>query len=339
MAPCRLPPGAGPVVRGGPRRRPAGAARRDRPDRRPRDDRPARRARGVGRRDTITVRGEDGTPVVIDRRLIVSGKPVPPRPSVRPPASARTRWRSGAADVLAGARGRAASATGCCGPSAGFSLRANSALLAGDPGLPWDDALAGSSAFYAVPRAAAAGAGARRLRGGDRLQDAAGLRPGRAPTWSCSWRGRGPGAARRTTGGRAAAPPVQLDGPGHRGVAGPRPPGAGAPGGRGRRCSRGRSRWRSRRWPTPRAPSWPRAGPRCRSGPTSGPGSPTSGSSPTGGAGARARRSWARSWAGPRSAAPPRRTSQATEDNHPALALYERLGFVTHHTYRYLRLG
>ena len=30
---------------------------------------------------------------------------------------------------------------------------------------------------------------------------------------------------------------------------------------------------------------------------------------------------------------------QATEDNHHALSLYEGLGFVSHHTYRYLRLS
>lgn len=96
--------------------------------------------------DTVTVRGEDGSAVVIERRLIVSGKPVPPRPSVR--------LRLGADEVaLRTASTWPALEVERVGDwllrsSAGFSLRANSALLAGAPGRPWDEALDAVSHFY-----------------------------------------------------------------------------------------------------------------------------------------------------------------------------------------------
>jgi ribosomal protein S18 acetylase RimI-like enzyme len=95
---------------------------------------------------TITVRAEDGSPVVIERRLIVSGKPVPPRPSVRSRLTAdevalraADTWPALEVERVGDWMLRAA---------AGFSRRANSALLAGDPGLPWDDALSAVVEFY-----------------------------------------------------------------------------------------------------------------------------------------------------------------------------------------------
>ena len=96
--------------------------------------------------DTVTVRGQDGTPVVIERRLIVSGKPVPPRPSVRLRISAdevalraATTWPGVEVETVGDWLLRS---------SGGFSLRANSALLAGSPGLPWEDALDAVTRFY-----------------------------------------------------------------------------------------------------------------------------------------------------------------------------------------------
>lgn len=95
---------------------------------------------------TITVRPEDGDPVVIDRRLIVSGKPVPPRPSVRSRLSAEqvalraaSTWPALETERLGDWLLRS---------SAGFSLRANSALLAGEPGQPWEQAIEAVTAFY-----------------------------------------------------------------------------------------------------------------------------------------------------------------------------------------------
>ena len=96
--------------------------------------------------DTVTVRPEDGQAVVIERRLIVSGKPVPPRPSIRSRLDAdavalriASTWPAVQVDRIGDWLLRW---------SAGFSLRANSALLAGAPGLPWDEAVLGVVAFY-----------------------------------------------------------------------------------------------------------------------------------------------------------------------------------------------
>jgi N-acetylglutamate synthase len=101
--------------------------------------------------DTITVRGEDGEAVVIDRRWIVSGKPVPPRPSVRLRLTAdevalraATTWPALEAEKLGDWLLRW---------SAGFSLRASSALLAGDSGPPWDEALEIVTRFYGTREA------------------------------------------------------------------------------------------------------------------------------------------------------------------------------------------
>ena len=97
---------------------------------------------------TTTVRREDGTVVEVARADVVAGKPVPPRPSVRlrvPVAYAEQR----AADCwppLESAR----VGEWLLRASAGFSARANSALLVGDPGLSVDAALAEVEAFYAA---------------------------------------------------------------------------------------------------------------------------------------------------------------------------------------------
>jgi ribosomal protein S18 acetylase RimI-like enzyme len=96
---------------------------------------------------TLTVRREDGTAVVVDRRDIVSGKPVPPRATVRlrvDPEEAERRavdsWPPVETERLGGWALRAAG---------GFSARANSALLVGDPGCPWPEALRRVEEFYA----------------------------------------------------------------------------------------------------------------------------------------------------------------------------------------------
>jgi ribosomal protein S18 acetylase RimI-like enzyme len=95
---------------------------------------------------TIVVRPADGEAVEIDRRLIVSGKPVPPRPSVRSRLSAddvalraASSWPALEVERLGEWLLRA---------SAGFSRRANSALVAGDPGLPLEGAFEQVRAFY-----------------------------------------------------------------------------------------------------------------------------------------------------------------------------------------------
>jgi len=95
---------------------------------------------------TTTLRREDGTRVTIDRAHIVSGKPVPPRPArhhlVRSEEAARRAqgsWPAIETQPLGEWVLRA---------SGGFSARANSVLLAGDPQRPWDTALEAVRAFY-----------------------------------------------------------------------------------------------------------------------------------------------------------------------------------------------
>src|SRR5687768_9599439 len=94
------------------------------------------------------VRREDGELVRIETTDIVSGKPVPRKPSVRlrEPAVEVSRratedWPPEELVRLGEWQLRAAG---------GFSRRANSALPCGDPGLPLDDALAQVEAFYAA---------------------------------------------------------------------------------------------------------------------------------------------------------------------------------------------
>lgn len=92
------------------------------------------------------IRREDGSVVEIAILDIVSGKPVPPRPSVRMRVSADEVERRAAAQL----RPRELERLGdwllrCTGGSTG---RTNSVLPVGDPGLPLDDALARVVAFY-----------------------------------------------------------------------------------------------------------------------------------------------------------------------------------------------
>lgn len=92
-----------------------------------------------------TVVPEDGVPVVIALGDIVSGKPVPPRPSVRlrvSPEEAERRALAGWPPVHAEPLGE-----WVLRASAGFSARANSALAVGDPGRPWAEALEEVRAF------------------------------------------------------------------------------------------------------------------------------------------------------------------------------------------------
>lgn len=95
---------------------------------------------------TTTVRPETGEPVVIALADVVSGKPVPPRPSVRLRVTAEEAerranqgWPSPVSEQLGGWLLRAAD---------GFSDRGNSALCAGDPRMPVEAAAARIVAFY-----------------------------------------------------------------------------------------------------------------------------------------------------------------------------------------------
>jgi N-acetylglutamate synthase len=95
-----------------------------------------------------TVRVADGTLLTIRLADIVSGKPVPPRPSVRlrvSPAEAERRALAGWPPVVATRLGdwvlRAAG---------GFSARANSALAVGSPGVPLAAAVSTVREFYAT---------------------------------------------------------------------------------------------------------------------------------------------------------------------------------------------
>ena len=97
---------------------------------------------------STTVVREDGSRVTIDRATIVAGKPVPPRPSRhgRVDAEAAARRANGSWPAVETAR----IGDWVLRASGGFSARANSVLLAGDPGRSWADALAEVSAFYAA---------------------------------------------------------------------------------------------------------------------------------------------------------------------------------------------
>ncbi len=93
------------------------------------------------------VRGEDGTATEIALADIVSGKPVPPRPS------ARMRVAAEQACLMSNASWPAVH-TRSVGDwllraSGGFSARANSVMAIGDPGRPFADAVQEALAFYA----------------------------------------------------------------------------------------------------------------------------------------------------------------------------------------------
>ena len=99
---------------------------------------------------TTTVRSEDGTLTEIALADIVSGKPVPPRPSPRMRVTperacllSNASWPAVHAEEVGDWLLRA---------SGGFSARANSVMAIGDPGLPFDEAVARAVDFYAAHR-------------------------------------------------------------------------------------------------------------------------------------------------------------------------------------------
>ncbi len=94
----------------------------------------------------VTVRRVDGSVVEIATADIVSGKPVPPRPSIHRRLSAEQAdrlalpgWQPVESEPLGDWVLRA---------SGGFSSRGNSALALGDPGLPLADAVARVAQWY-----------------------------------------------------------------------------------------------------------------------------------------------------------------------------------------------
>ena len=96
---------------------------------------------------STVVRASDGTATEIALADIVSGKPVPPRPSPRMRVSAEqaclmanASWPAVHTRPLGDWLLRA---------SGGFSARANSAMAVGDPGVSFDEAVETTLAFYA----------------------------------------------------------------------------------------------------------------------------------------------------------------------------------------------
>jgi ribosomal protein S18 acetylase RimI-like enzyme len=286
---------------------------------------------------TVTIRTEDGRTVVIDRSEIVAGKPVPPRPSVRlrvpvPVAEHRAMdsWPAVETEPLGAWVLRA---------SGGFSARANSALVLGDPGRPWEEALQVVAAFYAergLPAWVQAMTGSSELTRleGDGWVTA---RPGEADT---SFQLAGVAAARR-----AAARLLPPDAPAvsfsdrtsaawladdqraqeHRDAAlavleGPASVGfAGVAAADGSLVAKGRAVLSERTdvW-VGITDVWVSPDHRRR------------------GLGAVVLHGLL-GWAAERGATTA--YLQVREDNHGALGLYERLGFAPHHSYRYLRPG
>jgi ribosomal protein S18 acetylase RimI-like enzyme len=99
---------------------------------------------------STTVRAQDGTATEIALSDIVSGKPVPPRPPVRMRVSAEqacrlsnASWPAVHTRTLGDWLLRA---------SGGFSARANSVMAIGDPGVPFDEAVATALGFYSQHR-------------------------------------------------------------------------------------------------------------------------------------------------------------------------------------------
>jgi ribosomal protein S18 acetylase RimI-like enzyme len=93
------------------------------------------------------VRAEDGTSTEIALRDIVSGKPVPPRPSTRLRLSPEEACR--AANASWPAVHTRPLGDWLLRASGGFSARANSVMAVGDPGRPVEEALGEVVAFYA----------------------------------------------------------------------------------------------------------------------------------------------------------------------------------------------
>ena len=283
---------------------------------------------------TLTVRHEDGTRVVVDRAHVVAGKPVPPRPPVRlrvPVEVAEHRaldsWPAVEVERVGDWVLRA---------SAGFSARANSALLLGDPAAPWDEAVSRVVAFYdrrELPVWVQAMDGSVEL---DRLLDEGWVtaRPGEADTgFYLAGVARVARAVRRllppapppvTVDGRASdawladderalrhrdAARAVLEGPGQVAFASVDEAGVVVAKGRGA-LSPGSDPWLGI------SDVWVHPGHRRR------------------GLAAVVLAS-VLGWAAEQGAATA--YLQARQDNTAALALYERLGFTRHHSYRYLR--
>jgi len=97
---------------------------------------------------TTTVQPAEGAAVTIPLADIVSGKPVPPRPSVRHRVSAEDAERR----ALAGQPAVEAEPLGdwVLRAADGFSSRANSVLAVGSPGVTLPEALDATVAFYAA---------------------------------------------------------------------------------------------------------------------------------------------------------------------------------------------
>jgi ribosomal protein S18 acetylase RimI-like enzyme len=98
--------------------------------------------------ESTVIRAEDGSTTEIAIADIVSGKPVPPRPSTRMRVTAQqacrlsnASWPAVHTEPLGDWLLRA---------SGGFSARANSVMAVGDPGLPLDRALTRVLDFYAA---------------------------------------------------------------------------------------------------------------------------------------------------------------------------------------------
>jgi GNAT superfamily N-acetyltransferase len=97
--------------------------------------------------EALTLRRDDGDVVTIERALLVTGKPVPPRASTRPRISpeqleriCEQGWRAPVERPLGDWMLRAAD---------GFTGRTNSARVGGDPGIGADEAVAAVEEFYA----------------------------------------------------------------------------------------------------------------------------------------------------------------------------------------------
>jgi len=99
---------------------------------------------------TTSVRAEDGTLVEIPLADIVSGKPVPARPSVRLRATAEEAERR----ALSSWRPREHTALGdwVLRAAGGYTARANSVLAVGDPRVPLPQAIAVVRSYYASRR-------------------------------------------------------------------------------------------------------------------------------------------------------------------------------------------
>lgn len=95
----------------------------------------------------LVIRRDDGTLARVARAAYVTGKPVPPRPSPRPRIAAEELQRI----ASSGWPPRTVQPLGdwLLREAGGFTGRANSALIAGDPGRPLPDALAAVERFYA----------------------------------------------------------------------------------------------------------------------------------------------------------------------------------------------